>query len=98
MRAVSVVAVGDQELGVGELGGGRSVDLRVVDAPDAVRDAVVVEDLGPRLGQRERLDVPPRVAGYSEKIGENGWAVLGKPQAVLGPGWVRSCGRTRPGP
>ena len=46
-RLVAVVAVGDQELGLRELGGDRAVGLRIVDAPDPVRDAVVVDGLGP---------------------------------------------------
>ena len=44
---VAVVPVGDQKLGVGQLGGERLVDGGVGDPPDAVDRAVGVGDLAP---------------------------------------------------
>ena len=97
---VAMVAVGDQQLGVGQLLRDRGVDLGVGDAPDAVDGAVVVVTspqgasaiAGSTSGQASAL--------VSEKIGERLWRVarVRSRRSCFGPGWVRSWGRTRPGP
>ena len=60
---VAVVAVGDQQLGVGQLGGDRLVDRGVGDPPDAVDGAVVVGRPRPRARRRGGLEVAPGVPG-----------------------------------
>ena len=79
-----MVAVGDQQLGVGQLRGDRLVDGGVGDPPDAMHGAVGVGDLAPGVGGQVGLDVPPGVAGVK---GEDRRQVvaggLGEPQAVL---------------
>ena len=81
---VAVVAVGDQELGIGELGLDGLDDRRVVDPPDAVDGAVGVGGLAPRLALSRRFEVGPGVALVE---GEDGGEVvaggLGQAQAIL---------------
>ncbi len=61
-RLVAVMAVGDQQLRLGQFGGHRAVGLGVVDPPDAVGRALVVGHLAPRLAAGVALDVAPGIA------------------------------------
>ena len=83
-RLVAVVTVGDQELGVGQLGGDRLVDSGIGDPPDAMHRAVGVGDLTPGFVAEPGLDVAPRVPGVK---GEDRRQVVaggpGEPQAIL---------------
>ena len=86
---VAVVAVGDQQLGVGERGGDRLVDRGVGDPPDAVDGAVVVGHLAPRVGVEvaaRRAARRPR--GGATKIGERLWRVarVSRRRSSFGPG------------
>ena len=81
---VTVVAVGDQELGVGELGGDGAMGLGVGDPPDPMNGALVVGDLGPGVGAGVALEVPPGVARVQrEDRREVVPGRLGEPQAIL---------------
>ena len=78
------MAVGDQQLGLGELGGDRAVGVRVVDPPDPVDGALVVGDLAPRLAAGVALEVAPGVALVQREDRRQVVAGrLGQPQAVL---------------
>src|SRR5437773_7732528 len=70
---VAVVTVGDQELGVGEGGGDRFVELRIGDPPHAVDGAVRIRDLAPRGARHVGLDLAPDGAGVE---GEDGRQVV----------------------
>ncbi len=71
------------------------------DSPDAVDGALRRPSPRPRVrprgGARSR---PRRCRGCSAKIGERLWRVarVRRRRSSFGPGWVRSWGRTRPGP
>ncbi len=78
------MAVGDQQLGIGELGGDGAVSFGIVDAPGPVHRAVVVGDDGPGLGAGEALEMTPGVAGVQrEDRGEVVASGDGEVEAVL---------------
>ncbi len=80
---VAVVAVGDQQLAVGELRGDRLVHPGVADPPDTVGGALVIGDLVPRVLEGG-ADVPPGVAGMErEDRGEVVPGGSGEAEAVL---------------
>ena len=73
---VAVMAVGDQQLGVGELGGDGAMGIGVVDAPGPVTVPSSSVDLGPGLGAGEALEMAPGVAGVQREDrarGCGGW-------------------------
>src|SRR2546422_349406 len=81
---VAVVPVGDQQLGVGQLGGNRLVDSGIGDPPDAMNGAVGVGDLAPWLGAQIGPDVAPHVSGVKREDRRQVVAGgLGEPQSVL---------------
>ena len=82
---VAVVAVGDQQLRLGELGRRRRAWASgSAIAPDPVHGPVVVGDLGPGLAAGGALDVLPGVAGVQgEDRGEVVAGRPGQPQPVL---------------
>ena len=81
---VAVVAVGDQQLRVGELCRHRLVHRGVGDPPDAVHGAVVVGHLAPGVAGGRRLDLRPGVgAGEGEDRREVVAGGAGEVEAVL---------------
>ena len=84
---VAVVAVGDQQLGAGQRRAHRLRRRRVGDAPQAVRGAVLVGDLGPRLARQVRRERAPRRPGGVVVEREDGGEVRARgarePQPVL---------------
>ena len=64
---VAVMAVGDQQLGVGEAGRHRLVDGRLRDSPDTMDGALRVGHLAPRIAPDVGLDVTPDVAGMQRE-------------------------------
>ena len=100
---VAVVAVGDQQLGVGERHLELGDQVRVGEAPERVRRAVGV---GRRRANGSSpstcSSARPRAAvgsGKRLKMGERLVRVarVSLRRSSFGPGWVRSCGRIRPG-
>ena len=87
-----MVAVGDQQLGVRQRGLHVRDRVRVADPPQAVDGPVVVGDLAPRRGVRERAKRRPRCAArvvvQREDGGEVGASGAHQPQAVLLRGGV----------
>ena len=81
---VAVMAVGDQQLGVGKLCRHRLVHGGLGDPPDAVQGAVVVGHLAPGVAGGRRLDLPPGVgAGEREDRREVVAGGAGEVEAVL---------------
>ena len=103
-RLVAVVAVGDQQLGVARGGLDRGDRVAVGDAPEAMDRAVAVADLAPRLSPRSparaRSMRPGRDRSRARRSARcsRAWPSSGAGDPPSGPGWVRSCGRTRPAP
>ena len=84
-RLVAMVAVGDDELLVGHGAGEQANDGRIVDAPDAVQDAVLVGDFG--VGGactfvEDLFDAAGGIGVEHENLAEVGMGGLEQVQAV----------------